>query len=55
MLKTFSIKHHYNTNHKTYDKFTGEEHTGKLEQLKRGYTAQQTVFTDLSKSGEAIM
>uniref|UniRef100_A0A8C5BW02 SPIN-DOC-like zinc-finger domain-containing protein n=1 Tax=Gadus morhua TaxID=8049 RepID=A0A8C5BW02_GADMO len=54
MLKDFNIKRHYDTNHKTYDKFTGEERTGKLEQLKRGYTAQQSVFTNLTKSGEAV-
>uniref|UniRef100_UPI0037E99D8B general transcription factor II-I repeat domain-containing protein 2-like n=1 Tax=Semicossyphus pulcher TaxID=241346 RepID=UPI0037E99D8B len=54
MLKDFNIKRHYNTNHKTYDKLTGEERTSKLEQLKRGYTAQQSVFTNLAKSGEAV-
>lgn len=54
MLKEFNIKRHYDTNHTTYDKFTGEEHTSKLEQLKRGYTAQQSVFTNLAKSGEAV-
>uniref|UniRef100_A0A8C5CPG7 SPIN-DOC-like zinc-finger domain-containing protein n=1 Tax=Gadus morhua TaxID=8049 RepID=A0A8C5CPG7_GADMO len=54
MLKDFNIKRHYDTNHKTYDKFTGEERTGKLEQLKRGNAAQQSVFTNLTKSGEAV-
>ncbi|CAK6973260.1 EPM2A-interacting protein 1-like [Scomber scombrus] len=44
MVKHFNIKRHYVTNHKTYDKFTGEERTSKLEQLKRGYTAQQEEF-----------
>ena len=53
MLKDFNIKRHYDTNHKTYNKFTGDERTSKLEQLKRGYAAQQSVFTNLAKSGEA--
>uniref|UniRef100_A0A672FRL1 SPIN-DOC-like zinc-finger domain-containing protein n=1 Tax=Salarias fasciatus TaxID=181472 RepID=A0A672FRL1_SALFA len=54
MLKDFNIKRHYDTNHKTYDKFTTEERTSKLEQLKRGYNAQQLVFTNLAKSGKAV-
>ena len=40
VLKDFNIKRRYYTNHKTYDKFTGEERTAKLEQPKRGYAAQ---------------
>lgn len=32
-LRDFNIKHHYDTNHKTYDKFTGEGRTGKLQQF----------------------
>ena len=52
MLKEFNINHV--TNHEIYEKFTGEEHTGKLEQMKRGYTAQQSMFTNVDKSSEAV-
>lgn len=52
--KDFNIKRHYDTKHKSYDKFSGKDRTSKLELLKRGYTAQQSVFTSLSKTGEAV-
>ena len=39
---------------KTYEKFAGEDRTAKVKQLKRGYAAQQSVFTNLTKSGEAV-
>ena len=32
----------------------GEERPSKLELLKRGYTAQQSVFTNRAKSAEAV-
>ncbi|KAK0135368.1 General transcription factor II-I repeat domain-containing protein 2B [Merluccius polli] len=54
MHKDFNIKRHYDTKHQTYDKFSGKKCTSKLVQLKRGYTAQQSVFTNLAKSGEAV-
>ncbi|XP_077093645.1 general transcription factor II-I repeat domain-containing protein 2B-like [Siphateles boraxobius] len=54
MRKDFNIKRHYDTKHKNYDKFSGKERTSKLEQLKRGYTAQQSLFTNLVKTGEAV-
>ncbi|KAJ4941574.1 hypothetical protein JOQ06_011453 [Pogonophryne albipinna] len=54
MLKEYNIKRHYDTNHKMYDKFMGKERRTKLEQLQRGLTAQQSVFTNLAKSGEAV-
>lgn len=41
-------------NHKSYEKFTDEERTSKLEQMKRGYTAQQSMFTNLAKPTEAV-
>ncbi|KAJ3608832.1 hypothetical protein NHX12_023362 [Muraenolepis orangiensis] len=53
-LKKFTIKRHYDTNHKMYDKFMGKERTTKLEPFQRGLTAQQSVFTNLAESGEAI-
>ncbi|KAJ4940318.1 hypothetical protein JOQ06_026626 [Pogonophryne albipinna] len=54
MLKEYNIKRHYDTNHKMYDKFMGKERRTKLEQLQSGLTAQQSVFTNLAKSGEAV-
>ncbi|KAJ3613949.1 hypothetical protein NHX12_017527 [Muraenolepis orangiensis] len=54
MLKEFNIKRYYDTNHKMYDNFMGKERTTKLEQFQRGLTAQQSVFTNLAKSGEAV-
>ncbi|KAJ4942397.1 hypothetical protein JOQ06_012263 [Pogonophryne albipinna] len=54
MLKEYNIKRHYDTNHKMYDKFMGKERRTKLEQLQRGLTVQQSVFTNLAKSGEAV-
>lgn len=53
-VKRRNINRHYVTNHKSYSKFTGKERINKLEQLKRGYTAQQSMFTNLAKSGEAV-
>ena len=47
------MKRHYETNHRSYDKYEGPTRVSKLKELKGNLTQQQTCFTKIQKGNVA--
>ncbi|KFD54686.1 hypothetical protein M513_04386 [Trichuris suis] len=51
--KEYNLKRHYETNHRSYDKYDGPVRVSRLKQLKANLRLQQTCFTKIEKANVA--
>ena len=47
------MKRHYETNHKTYDQFVGDQRQQKAESLRKGLIAEQSIFKKVTQNKQA--
>jgi len=55
VVKEYNLKRHYETNHKTYDQFVGDQRKQKVESLRKGLIAQQSIFKKVTQNKEAAV
>ncbi|KFD60436.1 hypothetical protein M514_27393 [Trichuris suis] len=51
--KEYNLKRHYETNHRSYDRYDGPVRVSRLKQLKANLRLQQTCFTKVEKANVA--